>query len=78
MTEACEVVTTRAKWDYKTVVLTGGFMGHHKTELDRPTFEAHLDALGQEGWDLTWILLEQKLHNEKDSHLLIFKRPIVA
>jgi hypothetical protein len=23
------------QWDYKTVVLTGGFMGRHKEELDR-------------------------------------------
>ncbi len=23
-------------WDYKTVVLTHGFMGFHKGELDRP------------------------------------------
>lgn len=63
-------------WDYKTVVLTGGFMGHHKEELDRAAFERHLDQLGSEGWELTWILTEQRLHREKDGHVLIFKRPI--
>jgi hypothetical protein len=29
------------QWDYKTVVLSGGFMGRDKEELDE---------LGREGW----------------------------
>ena len=33
------------KWDYKTVVLTGGFMGRHKEELNRPEFEKQLAQL---------------------------------
>jgi hypothetical protein len=37
------------QWDYKTLVLTGGFMGRHKEELNRPAFEKHLDELGNEG-----------------------------
>ena len=28
---------TMPKWDYKTVVLTGGFMGRHSDELRRGT-----------------------------------------
>lgn len=63
-------------WDYKTVVLTGGFMGRHKDELDRKAFEASLDVLGKEGWELSWILVEQALQGEKDGHVLIFKRPL--
>ncbi len=66
------------KWDYKTIVMTHGFMGIHKEELDRAEFERHLDELGQQGYDLTWVLLDQKLHKEKDGHVLIFKRPVEA
>jgi hypothetical protein len=62
------------KWDYKTVVLTHGFMGLHKGELDRPKFEAALDELGSQGFELTWVFMDQKLHGEKDGHVLIFKR----
>ena len=64
-----------AGWDYKTVVLTGGFMGRHKDELDRAAFEKHLDELGAQGYELSWVLLEQQLQGEKDGHVVIFKRP---
>jgi hypothetical protein len=63
------------QWDYKTIVLTGGFLGRHKEELNRPEFEKSLDALGREGFELCWILTEQALQKEKDGHVLIFKRP---
>ena len=66
------------QWDYKTIVLTGGFMGRHKEELNRGDFEKNLDALGKEGFELCWILTEQALQKEKDGHVLIFKRPIAA
>jgi hypothetical protein len=36
------------KWDYKTVVLTGGFMGRDKDELNRDALEKQFDALGSE------------------------------
>jgi hypothetical protein len=35
------------KWDYTTVVLTGGFMGRHKEELKRSDLEKQFDALDQ-------------------------------
>lgn len=54
----------QTRWDYKTVVLTGGFLGRHKEELDRGAFEKHLAELGQDGWELCWILLEQALQRE--------------
>jgi hypothetical protein len=50
-------------------------MGRHKEELNRPAFEKHLDELGNEGFELCWVLLEQALQKEKDGHVLIFKRP---
>jgi hypothetical protein len=68
----------RTMRDYKTVVLTHGFTGYHKGELDRPKFELSLDELGREGYELTWVFMDQKLHVEKDGHVLIFKRAVVA
>jgi hypothetical protein len=64
------------KWDYKTIVLTGGFMGRHKEELKRIDLETQFDALGSEGWELSWILMNQSLQGEKDGHVVIFKRPL--
>jgi hypothetical protein len=40
------------KWDYKTVVLTGGFMGRQKDELRRDALELQFDELGRGGWEL--------------------------
>lgn len=64
------------KCDDKTVVLTGGFMGRHKEELRRHHLEQQFDQLGSEGWELTWVLMNQALHGEKDGHVVICKRPI--
>lgn len=61
-------------WEYTTLVLTGGFMGRHKEELNRPAFDAQLDALGKQGYELCWVLMDQALQHEKDGHVLIFKR----
>lgn len=58
------------------VVLTGGFMGRHKDELRRDVLEQQFDELGQDGWDLSWILMNQSLHGEKDGHVVIFKCPL--
>jgi hypothetical protein len=49
-------------------------MGWTKDELDRPRFESALDELGKEGLELIWVFMDQKLHKEKDGHVLIFKR----
>ncbi len=64
------------KWDYKTVVLTGGFMGRHSDELRRDQLEQQFDALGAEGYEISWILMNQKLHGEKDGHVVIFKKSV--
>lgn len=68
-------LATQTRWDYKTVVLTGGFLGRHKEELCRSAFEKQLDQLGSEGYELCWVLPEQALQHEKDGHVLVFKRP---
>lgn len=62
------------KYEYKTLVLTGGFMGRHKEELHRSALDKQLAVLGQEGWELCWTLMDQALQGEKDGHVLIFKR----
>jgi len=64
------------KWDYKAVVLTGGFMGRHSDELRRDALEQQFDELGSQGFELSWILMNQKLHGKKDGHVVIFKRPL--
>ena len=45
-------------------------------ELRRDALEAQFDKLGQEGYELAWILMEQALQHEKDGHVVIFKRPL--
>jgi hypothetical protein len=71
-------VTQQGRWDYKTVVMTHGFMGFKKGELDRKEFEKNLDELGSQGFELVWILTDQKLHFEKDGHVMLFKRWLSA
>lgn len=63
------------RYEYKTLVLTGGFMGRHKEELNRAALDQQLTDLGQQGWELCWTLMDQALQREKDGHVLIFKRP---
>ena len=63
------------QWDYTTLVLTGGFLGRHKEELHRGKLEDQLDQLGEDGFELVWVLMDQALQGEKDGHVLIFKRP---
>jgi hypothetical protein len=64
------------KWDYMTIVLTGGLIGRHKNEPKRDDLVTQLDALGREGWELSRILINQSLHGEKDDRVVIFGRPL--
>ncbi len=64
-----------ANWEYRTSVITHGFMGRKENELDRGALDALLAEHGDEKWELVKVLLQQNLHNEKDGHVLIFKRP---
>jgi hypothetical protein len=52
-----EIVAKMPRWDYKTVVLTGGFMGRHKEELKGVDLEKQFDELGADGWELVWVLM---------------------
>jgi hypothetical protein len=62
--------------EYTTAVMTHGFMGVHKGEINRTELEAQLTAKGSEGWELLHVWFDQKLQKEKDGHLLIFKREV--
>ena len=44
----------------------------------RADLETEFDALGRDGWELSWILMNQALQGEKDGHVVIFKRPLVS
>jgi hypothetical protein len=61
-------------YEYSTAVLTHGFMGIHKGEIKRSLLEQALNQKGAEGWDLVHVWFDQKLQQEKDGHLLIFRR----
>jgi hypothetical protein len=63
-------------WEYTTTVLTHGFMGRQREELNRQDFEKALSELGSDGWELATVLLDTSLHREKDGHVLVFKRRV--
>lgn len=52
-------------YEYRTSVLTGGFMGRHKEELKRSDLDAQLGEAGRGGWELTHVLMEQTLQGGK-------------
>jgi len=65
-----------ATWEYTTTVITHGFMGRQKEELNRGELEQSLAELGAEGWELATVFLDVALHGEKDGHVLVFKRRV--
>lgn len=63
-------------FEYKTAVMSHGFLGRHKGELKRGDLEVILSRLGRERWELVHVWFDQKLQGEKDGHLLIFRREL--
>jgi hypothetical protein len=61
-------------YQYRTEVLTHGFMGRKEEELDRQEFENRLNELGAEGWEFEKLITHVALHGERDGHVLVFKR----
>jgi hypothetical protein len=61
-------------FEYTTSVITHGFMGRKDEELDREALVKQLNEMGAQGWELVKVLTAMALHNEKDGHLLLFKR----
>jgi hypothetical protein len=70
------MTATTLRFEYTTTVLTGGFMGRHSDKINRKTLDAELNRLGGEGWDLRQIMLAQNLLDEKDGHVLVFRRAL--
>jgi hypothetical protein len=64
--------------EYKTSVVTHGFMGRNKEELKRSHLEEELNRMGAEGWEICYISFDVALQREKDGHLLVFKRQTPA
>lgn len=60
--------------EYTTKVLTHGALGYHKGKMNRQQFESALAEMGSEGWDLAWVFMDMPLLQEKDGHVLLFKR----
>jgi hypothetical protein len=65
-----------ASYEYRTEVLTHGFMGRKDEEFDRKAFEERLNSVGAEGWEFDKLIPSMALHGEKDGHLLVFKREL--
>jgi hypothetical protein len=65
-----------ASYEYRTEVLTHGFMGRKDEEFDRKAFEERLNSVGAEGWEFDKLIPNMALHAEKDGHLLVFKREL--
>jgi hypothetical protein len=65
-----------ATYEYRTEVLTHGFLGRKDEEFDRKAFDERLNAVGAEGWEFDKLIPDMALHGEKDGHLLVFKREL--
>jgi hypothetical protein len=63
-------------WEYTSTVVTHGFMGRERDEVNRAAVVDSLNAMGADGWELVKLLTDQALHGEKDGHLLLFKRRV--
>ncbi len=61
-------------YEYRTSVITHGFLGRKEEELDRGKLEEEMNRMGAEGWELVTVLIDTALHHEKDGHVLLFKR----
>ena len=61
-------------YEYTTAAVSHGLMGRKREEIDREELTAVLNEHGAEGWQLDKLVLDVAMHNEKDGHLLIFKR----
>ena len=62
------------KWEYKTIKMatTGVLVGG---KLDESQFDARLNELGQEGWELAMALDTNQVGGMTRDVVVIFKRP---
>lgn len=62
------------KWEYKTVLFeaSGWFFGG---KLDQKEFQASLNALGAEGWELVNVFDTNMAHGQTRDIVAVLKRP---
>jgi hypothetical protein len=65
-------------WEYHTLLIPQGPVGAHRDEIDRSELERELAELGRLGWELMHVSFNQRIHLERDGHLMIFKRPVAG
>ena len=53
------------RYEYRTEVLTHGFLGRKEDELDRSELDKRLNALGADGWEFEKLLAHMALHGER-------------
>jgi hypothetical protein len=58
-------VVLHAAVGLQTIVLTGGFMGRPKEELNRPALEKELDELGNQGFEHCWVLQSRRCRRRR-------------
>ena len=61
-------------YEYTTAAISHGLMGRKSEEVDRAELEKVLNERGAEGWELDKLVLDVAMHNDKDGHLVVFKR----
>ncbi len=63
-------------YEYTTTVITHGFLGRKRDEIDPAELTKALNEYGAAGWELEKVLVDQAIQGGKDGHLVIFKRPL--
>ena len=62
------------RWEYKTIkVAATGFLGG---KLDSPAFEALLNGLGRDGWELVSAFDTNQSYGQTRDVVAVFKRPL--
>ncbi len=61
-------------WEYKVLKLaTGGILGG---KVDAEGFEAHINNLGHEGWELICAFDTNQSYGQTRDVVVLFKRPV--
>ena len=61
------------KWEYKTIISAGGFIGG---KIDGEKFTAHLNELGQDGWEMVSVFDTNQSGGQTRDVFAFFNRPM--